>query len=156
MPHQAEAATALRRRLVEQAQEAPDDVVRLALELLEQGTSDDRWNAQIGPFLSSADVARLLQTSRQAVAKRASLLVIPTGSGRLAYPTFQFAGRTVVPGLGRVLAQFDGFADPLSVASWLTSPHADLDRRRPIDALRAGDLNDVVAAAKRQAAAYVA
>lgn len=152
----AEGATTLRDRLAERARDAPDDVVRLALELLDQAASDDRWNTQIGPFLSTADVARLLQTSRQAVAKRASLLVIATASGRLAYPTFQFAGRGVLAGFGRALAQFDDFADPLSVASWFTSPHTALGRRRPVDALREGDCNDVVAAAKRQAAAYAA
>ncbi|MBA2576681.1 MAG: DUF2384 domain-containing protein [Euzebyaceae bacterium] len=147
---------ALRTRLAERAQHAPDDLVRVLLGLLDQAFADTCWNAHIGPFLATRDVARLLGVSRQAVAKRADLLAIATGSGRLAYPTFQFAGRRVLPGLGDVIAQFDHFAETLTVASWLTSPNADLGQRSPVDALRDDDIGAVVAAAKRQAAAYAA
>ena len=43
-------------------------------------------------------------------------------------------------------------ATPLTTAAWLTAPNRRLGGARPIDALRAGDADRVVALARRAAA----
>ncbi len=91
----------------------------------------------------------MLGKSEQATAKDPRLLRVKTRSGRVAYPVVQFDGRAVVAGLGDVLAILDPVADPLTVIAWLTGTQPSLGERRPVDALRAGDVEAVVALARR-------
>jgi len=119
------------------------------------------WTDQLGPFYDSDAVRKLLGgVSRQAVsdrARRGVLLVLRTGAGRLVYPAFQFDRNGTVRGLPDVLAVFD--LDDISawtVASWLATPDPDLDGRRPVDALRDGDLGTVLSAARDVAAGLAA
>ncbi len=110
------------------------------------------WADQLGPVYDTAGVAALLGgVSKQAVSDRVNrhrLLALRTGSGRLAYPVFQFNGHDVVPGLGAVLGLLEADAvGAWTVASWLASPDAALGGRTPVEALHDGDLDDVLAAA---------
>lgn len=41
-------------------------------------------------------------------------------------PTFQLDGRTLVPGLGAVVAQLSPALHPVAVSRWFTTPNADL------------------------------
>ncbi|MGI8876709.1 MAG: hypothetical protein ACR2KP_20770 [Egibacteraceae bacterium] len=121
----------------------------LVTTLLEQDVADRDWAAQVGPCLTQADAARLLGKSEQATAKDARLLRVKTRSGRVAYPVVQFEGRGVLPGIGAVLAIVAPVADALTILAWLTGTQRALGGRRPVDALRDGDADDVIALASR-------
>ncbi len=128
---------------------ASPETRQLVTALLEQDAADRHWAAQIGPSLTQADTARLLGNSEQASAKDPRLLRVKTRSGRVAYPVVQFDGRAVLAGLGEVLAVLAPAADPLTVTAWLTGMQPSLGNRRPVDALRAGEADAVVALARR-------
>lgn len=128
---------------------ASPETRQLVTALLEQDVADREWAAQVGPSLSQADTARLLGKSEQATAKDSRLLRVKTRSGRVAYPVVQFDGRAVLPGIGAVLAALKPVADPMTVLAWLTGTQRSLGGRRPIDALRQGDVDDVVTLAQR-------
>ncbi len=111
----------------------------LAVAVLEQDLTDQEWASQVGPALSQADVARLLDISVQAVSKSRGLLRLRNRDGRVVYPVVQFDGRRPLPALQEVLALLDGPLLPLTIASWLTTSHPALDGRTPALALRDGD-----------------
>lgn len=134
------------------AAQASPAAVALARSVLEQDVSDAAWSRQIGPSLTQSDVGRLLGKSEQAVSKDHRLLRIRNRDGRPVYPVVQFHGRGLLPGLGEVLAVLLSSLQPLTVASWLTSEHVGLARRRPVDALRDGEVEQVAALARQLAA----
>jgi hypothetical protein len=138
--------------LVTLAAQASPAAVALARSVLEQDVSDAQWSGQVGPSLTQADVARLLGKSEQAVSKDQRLLRIRNRDGRPVYPVLQFQGRGQLSGLAEVIGVLLGSLQPLTVASWLTSEHAGLGQRRPVDALRDGDVDQVAALARRLAA----
>jgi hypothetical protein len=136
-------------RLADRASAA---AVELARVVLEQDVADKTWAAQIGPALSQPDTARLLGKSEQAVSKDARLLRIRNRDGRPVYPVLQFDGRAQVPGIAEVIATLRSSLQPLTIASWLTAPSKALRNRRPVDAVRAGELSDVLTLAQELAA----
>jgi hypothetical protein len=117
--------------------------------LLEQDATDRAWAEQVGPSLSQADAARLLGKSEQATAKDPRLLRVKTRSGRIAYPVVQFDGRRPLDGIAEVIELLDPVADALTVLAWLTGSHRGLGGRRPVDALRDGDVGAVLTVAGR-------
>lgn len=132
---------------------ASKDTQTLVRTVLEQDHVDQQWAAQIGPALTQADVARLLDVSVQAVSKNKSLLRLTNRDGRVVYPIAQFDGRRPLTGLAQALAAFDGILQPLTVASWLTLGTAVLGQRSPAQALRDGDTEQVLALAHQAARA---
>jgi hypothetical protein len=135
-------------RLADRASAA---AIELARVVLEQDVADKTWAAQLGPALSQPDTARLLGKSEQAVSKDARLLRIRNRDGRPVYPIFQFDGRAQLPGVADVTATLRASLQPLTIASWLTAPSRALKGRRPVDALRDGDLADVLTLAQQLA-----
>jgi hypothetical protein len=93
----------------------------------------------------------LLGKSEQAVSKDARLLRIRNRDDRPVYPIFQFDGRTQVPGVAEVITTLRSSLQPLTIASWLTAPARALKNRRPVDALRDGELTAVLALAQQLA-----
>lgn len=136
-------------RLIEQAS---PDTVALVEAILTHDVDDRRWAAQVGPALSQRDTARLLDKSEQAVSKDRRLLRIRNRDGRPVYPAVQFDGRRPLPGVAEVLDALGEATAPIEVLAWLTGRLPSLDDRRPVDVLRAGDVDAVVAAAQRFAA----
>lgn len=121
--------------------------------LLRQDADDRAWAAQLGPVYRQSDVARLLNKSRQSVSADQGLLRVKMRDGQIGCPVFQFDGRRVLPGMRdvvRVLAPV--VATSWTIASWLTSPVPELDGRTPLEALRAGDVEPVLALARQTAA----
>jgi len=111
------------------------------------------WTDELGPFYDSEGVRSLLgNVTKQAVSdrvRRHRLLALRTGSGRLVYPAFQFSGRAVIDGLGDVLAVVaPDDTESWYVASWLTTADPNLSNRTPIQALRDGDAEAVLHAAR--------
>lgn len=119
--------------------------------------SKERWAELIGPFFDTERVCRLLGVSRQAVNKNKGILALKTGSGTLAYPTFQFRGRQALPGLKDVLAPLpESLVSRWSVASWLVTPDRELGDRSPVDLLEEGQVVLAVRSARQWAAALAA
>jgi hypothetical protein len=118
--------------------------------------SEALWADQLGPLHDTPGVAaRLGGVTKQAVSDRVHrhrLLALRTGSGRLVYPAFQFNGHDLVPGMADVLLALRPDATSAwTVASWLTTPDSALHGRAPIEALRDGAVDEVVAAAEELA-----
>ena len=100
-----------------------------------------------GGAMTVAEVARRLGISKQAVDKRRrghKLLALETSRGFL-YPAWQFTDDGVLPGLEQVLATL--LAAPWTQASWFLTGDTRLADARPLDALRRGDLRQVLRAA---------
>lgn len=98
-----------------------------------------------GGTLSTAEAARLLRVSRQAVDRRRTegkLLALALGKKGYYYPAWQFD----LPGMPSVLAALAG-RDPWEQLSFFLNPSEGLGDRTPIEALRAGQLPDVLQAA---------
>ncbi|WP_230532868.1 hypothetical protein [Microvirga roseola] len=100
------------------------------------------------------DQVRILMNgiSRQMVDRKVregSLLAVPGPSNRRAYPTVQFTSDgTVVPGLKAVQEALPT-DNPWAVLNFLVRPVSHLNGRKPIDLLKAGEIDLVVDAARR-------
>lgn len=102
-----------------------------------------------GGTLSATEVSRLLGCSRQAVDKQrrtGRLLGLRVGA-TWRYPAWQFADGQPLAGLREVLAALRS-PSPWTVAAFLLSRHARLGDRRPLDLLRRGEQDAVLAAAR--------
>lgn len=140
--------------VAERYEQASSDTRRLVDRLLHQDADDRAWAEQIGPAYRQRDVAELLGKSKQAVSEDRRLLRLEMRSGAIGYPAFQFDGRRLLGGLADVVAMLNPVVEtPWTVASWVTSAQPALGGARPIDLLRAGDSDPVMAAVRRLAAA---
>lgn len=81
-----------------------------------------------------------------------TLLSVPTATGSLAYPAFQFdSGGEPLPGLARVLGALDpARLDPWGAALWLIAEHPGLAGQTPAATLRAGSVDAVVRVAEAE------
>jgi hypothetical protein len=117
------------------------------------------WQRHLGPLLEMRQAQGLLGVgSRQAVhdlIQRHRLLALQTEDRRTLLPLFQFSetGRPyqAVPPILRLFAGAE--ATGWTVASWFTTPSADLEDLTPIAWIRAGRDHDTVLDAARAAAA---
>jgi hypothetical protein len=99
--------------------------------------------------LSVAQVAEMLGVGRQTPHDRvrAERLLAIRDNGRLLFPDWQFDPEGpdgVIAGLTDVLKALEGPISPLGRIRWFLRPKDLLDGRTPLDALRAGDIQDVV------------
>jgi hypothetical protein len=76
--------------------------------------------------------------------KAGKVLALRKGLRNFAYPLRQFDRRRPVDGLDQVA---EHFASPEETWEWLVAPNRMTDGKAPIDALRAGNVQDVVRAA---------
>ena len=119
--------------------------------LVEQTATDEIWAAQIGAALTEDDAARLLGLTPAEVSQAADLLRIRDRDGRLVYPLMQFdTDRAQLPGIAEVVHTL-ATLQLLTIASWLTTPNPVL-HERPVDTLRAGDVEPVLQLARQLAA----
>jgi hypothetical protein len=126
----------------------PRERARLELEALKRYFEERRHLLQ--GSLATSQVAELLGTSRQTPHDRvrARTLLAVSDGGRLLFPSWQFDPNGpdgVIEGLPETLAALRVGA--LSAVRWLTRPNPILERRTPIEALRSGDIDRVVAEA---------
>lgn len=101
-----------------------------------------------GGLLGVDEVASALHITRQAVDKRrrvGTLIAVPRGGNRWAYPAWQLDKRRTLPGLEEVLHAL-GERGPLSKIVFFLTSDAFLGGRTPLAALRAGDLGAVLRA----------
>src|SRR4051794_986708 len=124
-------------------------------EILAADADAQAWVDQLGPALTGASVAKMLGVSPQAVSSNKGLLRLTMRSGRVGYPLFQFRGSRPIDGLAAIVRRLrPAVATEWTIASWLTSPNAELEGDSPIKALRSKRrAESVTVAAERFAAA---
>lgn len=139
------------------------DVDGVASEAAEQAVDTaDTWTEHLGGFYDAAAVGKVLSRdgrplSRQAVHKRKGLLALGTGSGRVVYPVFQFVGHGPLPGLDAIQQVLpEMLVSRWTLASWLMSPRPAWDGQSPVQLLREGSVEPVLAAARDWAVALSA
>jgi hypothetical protein len=106
-----------------------------------------------GGTLGAEQMARRLQLTRQAVDLRRRnhrLIGLPVGRHGYRYPVWQLGPNGIWPWVPLVI---DALAphDPWQQVFFLLSPHPDLGGQPPLDALRGGRIDDVVAIARTYA-----
>jgi len=120
------------------------------------------WNRHLGALLDTHQVQALLGVgTRQAVsdrARRGGLLALPTSSGRVLFPAFQFGpGGRPHPVLPRVLEVFgEAEVEPWLVASWFRTPQALLGDSSPADWMARGKAEETLLEAARRTAEKLA
>lgn len=98
-----------------------------------------------GPCLETGQVCDLLGVSRETIRKkvdRRQLLALPKGGDRV-FPAFQFNQGDVLPGLSDVLAALET-ESPFVALSFLLSTSAELGGKTAVEALQAGDRDEVL------------
>lgn len=123
----------------------------------------DRFEARarlLADSLTAPQVAKLLACSRQTPLSRAQAgtLFAVYDRGAWRFPAWQFDPQgpdTVITGLPEVLQALSGLT-PLARLVWLSRLHPVLDGRTPIEVLRAGEVERVLAAACAAVASYAA
>lgn len=105
--------------------------------------SEDIWEYELGPLLSSAAVRELLgDVSRQRVDEllRARRLIgLRDSTGRRRFPAFQFRdGRALEALAAAYWMVADAVASDWTAASWLVSPDQALGGRSPVQWVRDG------------------
>ncbi len=118
--------------------------------------SDLLWERELGPTVTTSQVSELLRCSRQAVNERVhrhTILALKAPTGYV-FPLFQFAGSgEPVAGISKVLRAFsDAVGTPHTIAAWLVAPEPELGGKAPIETLKRGEADPVVAAAEHYAA----
>ncbi len=99
-----------------------------------------------GGTVGTIEAAQILGgISKQAVdkrRKRGTILAMPKGGGEYAFPLWQFAENTrdgLLPGLARVLRSFS-VENPWMQAEFMLAPNARLGGKKPLNALRDGEV----------------
>jgi hypothetical protein len=122
--------------------------------------SEEVWEHELGPLLSSADVRELLgDISRQRVDEllRARRLIgLRDSAGRRRFPAFQFRDGRALEALVAaywVVADADAVASDWTAASWLVSSDQALGGRSPVQWVRDGrDAGRLITVAGQDAA----
>lgn len=106
-----------------------------------------------GGVLGASEVAEILGISRQAVNKRVqakTLFALQTPRHGMSFPAWQLVDGDVLPGLSAVLKSLDPTLGPWMTLAFFVEGHVALDGRSPLQALRDGDLEAVLRAARTQ------
>lgn len=98
--------------------------------------SEEAWEDELGPLLSSAHVRHLLgDVSRQRIdelLKAHRLIGLSDSSSRRRFPAFQFhEGRTIEALVEAFWTMTSGLVSGWSAAAWCTARHDELDERTP-------------------------
>lgn len=113
---------------------SPAEARSLGLRAARTALAPAVWRRANGDLLDTAQVADLLNISRQAIAKRVaahSLVGLP-GKRTTYFPAWQFDPRShevrpVVRHLIAVFVEEMGRIDPQVISAWASTPQADLD-----------------------------
>lgn len=115
---------------------------------------DEAWQAFIGPAYTEETVGHLLNRANEEISSDDNLLRLTMRSGEIRYPAFQFDDRKLISGIGEVVKTFTPtVTNEWTIASWLLSPNIGEGKKmvKPIDALKAGLVEEVNIQARRTA-----
>ena len=131
--------------------EEPSDEEKIALEISSL-FNYYAWRKQLlAASIGAVQAGELLGISKQSVHERIrdrKLIGVMEGNS-MRLPTFQFdpeAPNGCVTGLPEVIREMSGGL--ISKISWLTLPNAVFNDKKPIDALKAGNFDDVLREAR--------
>jgi len=131
-----------------------EETVRRAARIAVAGQA---WQQRTGKLFETRDVAEVLGVTRQRVntlAGQVRIIAVQTQSGQWRYPAWQFdlgpEQRQQAASAHRTLVE-DGRLSPWTALSWLTSRHPDLAADDPVSAIRDGQADQVLVAARRDA-----
>jgi len=96
------------------------------------------------------EVAKILNISRQAVDKRRranKLIGISRGKHSYVYPIWQFKEQSVIQGLESILKHLQDY-DPWMQIAFMLEPNLRLEQKTPLEELNAGQLENVLLAAR--------
>ena len=98
-----------------------------------------------GGLYTLAQVASLLNVSEEIVEDRhkAGMLIAVRSGGKYGYPARQFTSDGIVEGLAAILEAIPVRADWMRL-EWLLVPDDALDGLAPLEALKAGRIDDVI------------
>lgn len=120
---------------------------------------DERWRQLQERYgvLDAGEYAVLVgaaPTSRSVASKARSKGLVGYRRGRrILYPRFQFDERGLRPGWRDLVQPLrDADWDDEDIVLWLAAPHGRLGRRSPVEALDAGDREEVLAVIRDEAA----
>lgn len=137
-------------------EELDDEAIRRGVRL---AVAEQAWQHRLGTLLQTRDVVDALGVSRQRVAtltRQHRLVALPTKSGVSRYPAWQFKlaaeQREVAARAHRILVE-EGEVSPWTAASWFVQQHPSIDHADPIAAIADGHDDEVLRAARRDAAA---
>jgi len=137
-------------------EELDDEAIRRGVRL---AVAEQAWQHRLGTLLQTRDVVSTLGVSRQHVAtltRQHRLVALPTKSGVSRYPAWQFKlapeQREVAARAHRLLVE-KGEVSPWTAASWFVEQHPAIGHADPIAAIAAGHEEQVLLAARRDAAA---
>ena len=120
----------------------------------EHAFRDDKlWDELVGPFYDITSICRSLDVSPDIVRRmveRGELLGLPLEGGKIIFPSRQFGERVeLLPGLPKVLTAMRANLDSWGSALWLLQPSTiEFDGRTPVEVMRAGRLEPVLAIAR--------
>jgi hypothetical protein len=109
--------------------------------------------AREGGVLGASEVAEILGITRQAVNKRVqakTLFALQTAKHGMSFPAWQLVDGEVLPGLPEVLRSLDPTLGPWMTLAFFLEDHVALGGRSPLQALREGDVESVLRAARTQ------
>ena len=129
-----------------------EDIAFQRVRMRSQG-AEEKLLAEEGGVLSDAEFAEKLgvrsRSTIQNYREQNKIFAVPRGTRNLGYPAWQIFKKDVLPGLGETLgALAGGGPDPFSVLLFFLTPAEALGDERPLDLLRRGDVEAVVALAQ--------
>ena len=136
---------------------------RIGREAAERAIAASAWDTAIGERIDTTHVCRLLDVSRQALAKRqqSGSLIGLAGRRIRWFPAWQFdrEQRSIRPVVADIVSAFRehlGKADPVLIAAWATTPQDDLDGRTPAQWAVGGNDGEQLTRAAHRAAVRLA
>jgi hypothetical protein len=134
-----------------------DQVFEVARNAVRLAVAPILWDRHFGPMVETAEVCKVLDVSRQAVAKAVDagrLIALPAGRTR-RYPIWQFGPGEIRHEVAEIIASFSEVypeVRPAQIASWAMTPQPELHGDSPADWMQSGkDLGPVLLAAERAA-----
>jgi hypothetical protein len=143
---------------------SPDEAAQVMLRPLPVAKVSSAVNRAVGPFYTTASLTAFRRVTREAIRQasaRGDILRLWTSDAKAVFPAFQFGPHgELLPGLRAVLAVLaEGHDDPWLWAQWLNGTTVITTSGRPrtnAELLRAGSTAEVLAQARRTAAAWAA
>ena len=123
------------------------------------GKALDAWQQALGQLLKEADACARLQVAPETLhrqVRRREMIALPLRDGQAVYPAWQFdteVEQRHVPARAHVHLARTGQVSAWTAASWLVTPHPELDGASPVAFVRAGgDAAKLLTVAQRDAA----
>jgi hypothetical protein len=115
--------------------------------------AEEKLLAEEGGVLSDAEFAEKLgvrsRSTIQNYREQNKIFAVPRGARNLCYPAWQIFKKDLLPGLGETLGIFaPAKLDPFSTMLFFLTPAEALDDERPLDLLRRGEVEAVMAQAR--------